>query len=183
MKRTNCFLVSAVLADHKLRCLPQYCQLIVRTWDFLLQQLMRLQPIALSLFSITHITCVSIQICHTLSKLLEEEKARMTNIKDHGTQSKALLQASNQKRNLLSGEVRHLKAVLLEKQNKLKFCELETIKVEAHFDDIKKMLEVDITVKDKTREVETTRIKTVERDTKQISAKTALENAKRALEN
>jgi len=54
MKRTNCFLVSAVLADHKLWCLPQYCQVIVCIWDFLLQQLMRLQPIAVSLFSITH---------------------------------------------------------------------------------------------------------------------------------
>lgn len=47
----------------------------------------------------------------------------------------------------------------------------------------KQFFEVDITVKDKTWEVEVTSIKTVERDRKQIAAKTTMENARRALEN
>jgi hypothetical protein len=96
-KRTNCFLASAVLADHKLWCLHRCCQVIVCTWDFLLQQLMRLKPIVVSLFSITHgiivtsthlqnfyaviylfsltlcffikIQCLPIRICHTLSEV------------------------------------------------------------------------------------------------------------------
>ena len=54
MKRTNCFLAFAALIDHKLWCLLQCCQVIVCTWGFLLQQLMQLQQIVVSPFSITH---------------------------------------------------------------------------------------------------------------------------------
>ncbi|KAK2416087.1 hypothetical protein P8452_61109 [Trifolium repens] len=118
------------------------------------------------------------------SKLLEEEKVRLANIKDECMKTEALLQSSNQKRKLLSEEVSHLEAVLREKQNELKFCDLETTKFETRLGGIKKrMLEADETVEDRILQTEAARKKVTERDTMQIAARTALDNAKLALGN
>ncbi|CAL5193044.1 unnamed protein product [Lathyrus oleraceus] len=117
-------------------------------------------------------------------KFLEEEKARLANIKDDCMKTEALLGASNQKRNLLSEDIARLEAMVLEKRKELKIYELETVKVETQLDDLKRrMLEVDVTVKDKVRQAEETRKQIVERDRKQIEAMTALEKAKHELEN
>ncbi|KAI5427923.1 uncharacterized protein LOC127126723 [Lathyrus oleraceus] len=117
-------------------------------------------------------------------KFLEEEKARLANIKDDCMKTEALLGASNQKRNLLSEDIARLEAMVLEKRKELKIYELETVKVETQLDDLKRrMLEIDVTVKDKVRQAEETRKQIVERDRKQIEAMTALEKAKHELEN
>ncbi|PNY10441.1 putative zinc knuckle (CCHC-type) family protein [Trifolium pratense] len=118
------------------------------------------------------------------SKLLEEERVKLANIKDECTKTEALLQSSNQKRKFLSEEVSRLEAVLREKQNELKFCDLETVKFETRLGDVKRrMLEADETVEDRILQTEAARIKVKERDTKEIAARIALKNAKHALEN
>ncbi|GAU46361.1 hypothetical protein TSUD_325030 [Trifolium subterraneum] len=116
------------------------------------------------------------------SKLLEEEKVRLANIKDDCMKTEALLQSSNQKRNLLSEEVSRLETVLREKQNELKFCDSETMKFETQLGDIKRRLsEADLTIEDRILQTEAARKKVTERDTKQIAARIALKNAKHAL--
>ncbi|CAK8542764.1 unnamed protein product [Lathyrus sativus] len=118
------------------------------------------------------------------SKFLEVEKARLANIKDDYMKTKALLAASNQKRNLLSEDIARLEAMVLEKGKELKICESETVKVEIQLDDLKRRkLEVDISVKDKARQAEEARKQIVERDRKQVEAMTALEKAKHELVN
>jgi hypothetical protein len=118
------------------------------------------------------------------SKLLEEEKVRLANIKDECMKTEALLQSSNQKRKLISEEVSRLEAMLHENQNELKFCDLETMKFETRLGGIKKrMLEADETVEDRILQTEAARKKVTERDTMQIAARTALDNAKLALGN
>ncbi|CAI8613520.1 unnamed protein product [Vicia faba] len=118
------------------------------------------------------------------SKFLEEEKARLANIKDDYMKTETLLGESNQKRNLLSEDIAHLEATVLEKRNELKICELETLKVETQLDDLKRrMLEVDVTIKDKVRQAEAARKQIAKRDRKQVEAMTALEKAKHELVN
>jgi hypothetical protein len=74
--------------------------------------------------------------------------------------AEALLQSSNQKRNLLSVEASRLEAVLCEKQNELKNCDLEMIKVETRLGDIKRrMSEVDVIVEDKILQTKVARKK------------------------
>lgn len=118
------------------------------------------------------------------NKLLEEEKMRLANICDDRMKTEALLKVSNKQRNSLCEEISCLEAMLFEKRNELKFCELETIKVETQLDDLKRrMSEVDVTIKDKARQAEEARKKFVVRGTEKIAVKTALEKAKHALEN
>jgi hypothetical protein len=74
--------------------------------------------------------------------------------------------------------------MLHENQNELKFCDLETMKFETRLGGIKKrMLEADETVEDRILQTEAARKKVTERDTMQIAARIALENAKHALGN
>jgi hypothetical protein len=118
------------------------------------------------------------------SKFLEEEKVRLANIRDDCVKIETLLAVSDEKRNLLSQEVTNLQAVLLEKRKELEICEVEKMKAETWLDNMKKrMSEVDSSLKDETRQAEAAKKKFVERDTKQAAARTALEKAKRALEN
>ncbi|XP_058740073.1 uncharacterized protein LOC131612285 isoform X2 [Vicia villosa] len=117
-------------------------------------------------------------------KFLEEEKARQANIKDDCMKTEALLGSSNQKRNLLREEIARLEAMVIEKRNELKICELETVNVETQLDNLKiRMLEVDVTVKDKVRQAEAARKQIAEKDRKQIEAMAALEKAKHELVN
>jgi len=117
------------------------------------------------------------------SKFLEEEKVRLANIRDDCVKIETSLAVCDEKRNLLTEEVANLQAALLEKRKELKSCEVEKMEAETRLDDMKRrMSEVDSSLKDKTRQAETARKFFVERDTKQVAARTALEKAKRALE-
>ena len=117
------------------------------------------------------------------SKFLEEEKVRLANIQDDCVKIETLLAVSDEKRNLLSEEVTNLQSVLLEKRKELKICEAEKMKAETRLDIMKRrMLEVDSSLKDKTRQAEAARKFFVERDKKQVAVRTTLEKAKRALE-
>ncbi|TKY62962.1 endonuclease VIII-like 3 [Spatholobus suberectus] len=118
------------------------------------------------------------------NKLFEEEKMRFAQLQDDYVKTEALLEASNRQRQLLCEQVSNLKAMLNEKQKQLKFCELENSKIETNLGDLKrKILETDITLKERAEQTEVARKQSEERQTKQIAAKEALEKAKLELEN
>ncbi|KAJ1389466.1 Zinc finger, CCHC-type [Sesbania bispinosa] len=118
------------------------------------------------------------------NKLFEEENMRLAHIQDHCVKTEALLEASNHHRQLLCEEVSHLKATLHEKQNQLKSCELEMMKIETDLGDMKRRkLEVDMILRDRAEQAEMARKQIEEKQAKQIAAKTALEKAKLELEN
>ncbi|KOM38461.1 hypothetical protein LR48_Vigan03g184300 [Vigna angularis] len=119
-----------------------------------------------------------------LNKLFEEEKKRLAQLQDDHVKTKALLEASKRHRQLLCEEVSDLEAMLNEKQNQLKFCELETLKIETRLGDLERnILETDITLKKRAEQTKVEKKPCEERQAKQIAAQEALQKAKLELEN
>ena len=119
-----------------------------------------------------------------LNKLFEEEKMRLAQLQDDHVKTKALLEASKRHRQLLCEQVSHLEAMLNEKQNQLKFCELETLKIETRLVDLERnILVTDITLKERAEQTKVAKKQSEERQTKQIAAQEALQKAKLELEN
>ncbi|RDX99311.1 hypothetical protein CR513_17634, partial [Mucuna pruriens] len=119
------------------------------------------------------------------NKLYEEEKMRFARLQDEYFKTKALLEASNRHRQLLSEQVSNLKAMCNEKLNQLKFFELETLKIlETHLSDLKmNILETDKKLKERVEQKEEARKQSEKKQAKQIAAKEVLEKAKLELEN
>ncbi|QCD96951.1 endonuclease VIII-like 3 [Vigna unguiculata] len=119
-----------------------------------------------------------------LNKLFEEEKMGLAQLQDDHVKTKALLEASKRHRQLLCEQVSHLEAMLNEKQNQLKFCELETLKIETRLVDLERnILVTDITLKERAEQTKVAKKQSEERQTKQIAAHEALQKAKLELEN
>ncbi|CAJ1786806.1 unnamed protein product [Sphenostylis stenocarpa] len=119
-----------------------------------------------------------------LIKLFEEEKRRFAQLQHEHVKTKALLETSKRHRQLLCEQVSNLKAMLNEKQNQLKFCELETLKVETCLGDLERtILETDIKLKERAEQVEVSRKQSEERQAMQIATQEALHKAKLDLEN
>lgn len=118
------------------------------------------------------------------NKLFEEEKMRFAQLQDDYVKNKALLKATNCRKQLLCEQVSDLKAMLNEKQNQLKICELEILKIETHIGDLTRNLsETEITLKERAEQTEVARKQSEERQAKKIAAKEALQKAKLELEN
>ncbi|CAL0323320.1 unnamed protein product [Lupinus luteus] len=115
---------------------------------------------------------------------IKEAKARFVQVQDDCFNAETLLGESNQLRQSLIEEISRLEAMLHEKQAQLKSCELEKLKIETHFGDLRKFLvEADAKLKVTAEEAKVARQVNEERQAKQIAAKTALKNAKLGLEN
>ncbi|XP_020204239.1 uncharacterized protein LOC109789642 isoform X1 [Cajanus cajan] len=118
------------------------------------------------------------------NRLFEEQKMRFAQLQDDHAKAEALLEALNRQRQLLCEQVSNLKAMLNEKKKQLEFCELETLKIETHLGDLKrKILETDLTLKERAEQTEVARKLSEERQAKEIAAKEMLEKAKLELEN
>ncbi|XP_068472030.1 uncharacterized protein [Phaseolus vulgaris] len=119
-----------------------------------------------------------------LNKLFEEEKMRFAQLQDEHTKTKALLVVSKRQRQLLCEQVSNLEAMLNEKQNQLKFCELETIKIETRLGDLERNISVtDIALQERAEQTKVAKKQSDERHAKQIAAREALQKAKLELEN
>ncbi|KAL1352547.1 hypothetical protein HN51_016539 [Arachis hypogaea] len=119
-----------------------------------------------------------------LSQCINKERERLAEIKEEFLAAEALLKESNQNEQRLREEVSRLEAMLQEKQNKLKSCELERLEIEIRLGDLKKKItEVDTTLKGRVKEAELARRHNEERQTKKMAAMVALEKAKRVVED
>ncbi|XP_047158348.1 uncharacterized protein LOC124828983 [Vigna umbellata] len=115
-----------------------------------------------------------------LNKFFEEEKMRLDQLQDDHVKTKALLEASKRHGQLLCEQVSHLEAMLNAKQNQLKFCELETLKIETRLGHLERnILATDITLK----QTKMAKKQSEERQTKQIAAQEVMQKAKLELEN
>ncbi|KAK7336186.1 hypothetical protein VNO77_16719 [Canavalia gladiata] len=118
------------------------------------------------------------------NKLFEEEKIRFAQLQDNYVKTGALLKTSNHHKQLLCEQVSNLKAMLHEKQNQLKYCELETLKMETNLGDLKRsMLAANLVLKKRTEQMKVVKKLSEVRQAKEIAAKAALEKAKLGLEN
>lgn len=118
------------------------------------------------------------------NKLFEEEKMRFAQLQDDYAKNKALLEATNRPKQLLCKQVSNLKAMLTEKENQLKICELEILKIETYIGDLERNLsETEITLKERAEQTEVARKQSEERQAKKIAAKEALQKAKLELGN
>lgn len=92
------------------------------------------------------------------NNLFEENKMRFAQLQDEYVKTEASLEASNQHKQLLCEQVSDLKTMLDEKQNQLKCCELETLKIETRLGDQKRrILKTDIALKKRVEPTEVTR--------------------------
>lgn len=119
-----------------------------------------------------------------LNKLFEEEKVRFAQLQHDHAKTKALLKVSQRHRQLLCEQVSNLKALLNEKQNQLKFCELETLEIETRLGDLERNIFVtEIAMKERAEQTKVKKKQSEERQAKQIAAQEALQKAKLELEN
>ncbi|KAG4938266.1 hypothetical protein AAZX31_16G044300 [Glycine max] len=101
------------------------------------------------------------------NNLFEENKMRFAQLQDEYVKTEASLEASNQHKQLLCEQVSDLKTMLDEKQNQLKCCELETLKIETRLGDLKRrMLETHFTLKERVEQTEEARKQSEERQAK-----------------
>ncbi|XP_061354754.1 uncharacterized protein LOC133299317 [Gastrolobium bilobum] len=117
------------------------------------------------------------------NKCFEEEKVRYACVHEDCVKTETLFQVSDEHIQSLCEEIYQLEAMLHVKQNQLKSCKLENLKIKTNLDNLKRnMLEAETALKVRAEQVEITRKLREERQAKQIAAKSALEKAKLELE-
>ncbi|KAL2952119.1 hypothetical protein AAZX31_19G093600 [Glycine max] len=121
----------------------------------------------------------SIECLEEDNKRLEDENAKLAHIRDLYAKTEDQFQASDQRRQLLSKEISDFEAMLVEKRNQLKSCELETSNMRIELGGLRRtMLEADTALKARMKQAEIAGKLRKEREAKQIAAKTALEKAR-----
>ncbi|KAG4912642.1 hypothetical protein JHK86_053075 [Glycine max] len=124
-------------------------------------------------------TTKSIECLEEDNKRLEDENAKLAHIRDLYAKTEDQFQASDQRRQLLSKEISDFEAMLVEKRNQLKSCELETSNMRIELGGLRRtMLEADTALKARMKQAEIAGKLRKEREAKQIAAKTALEKAR-----